>query len=145
MRSSPAPRWTISFADLALLLLGSFIMLHALRPSAPPAVAPAASPLPGTTIELDARDLFEPGEARLSAAGRDRLASLARSAAGRRIVVASRGIEAGGQRLDSFELAAARTAALGRALNVAEPDVSASVERVDGAGAGQRITVRILR
>ncbi|WP_165357571.1 flagellar motor protein MotB [Sphingosinicella sp. CPCC 101087] len=145
MRSSPAPRWTVSFADLALLLLGSFVMLHALRPPAPPATAAAAAPASGATIEFDARELFEPGEARLNPTGRARLALVARSAAGGRVVLDSSGVEPGGQRLDSFELAAARAAALGRALNAAERDVSASVERIDGEGLGQRIRVRILR
>jgi hypothetical protein len=142
MRIAPAPRWTIGFADLALLLLGSFVMLTALRPPAPIATAEAAS---DATIEIGAGDLFEPGEARLTAAGRERLASVARTADGRRVVLASRGVESGGERLDSFELAAARTAAVGRALGVDERDVSAWVERVDGDGRGQRIGVRILR
>jgi hypothetical protein len=142
MRIAPAPRWTIGFADLALLLLGSFVMLTALRPPAPIATAEAAS---DATIEIGASDLFEPGEARLTAAGRERLASVARTADGRRVVLASRGVESGGERLDSFELAAARTAAVGRALGVDERDVSAWVERVDGDGRGQRIGVRILR
>jgi hypothetical protein len=142
MRTASTPRWTIGFADLALLLLGSFVMLNALRPAAPVASASHAFE---PAVELGAGDLFEPGEARLTAAGRERLASVARTADGRRVVLASRGVESGGERLDSFELAAARTAAVGRALGVDERDVSAWVERVDGEGRGQRISVRILR
>ena len=143
MRLVQTPRWTISFADLALLLLGCFVMMNALRPAAPA----AAVDLPAlrSTIELRAEDLFEPGEARLSAAGRSRLAAVARTAGERRIVLASRGVEPGGERLDSFELAAARTAAMGRALDVGEGDVSVSVERVEGESPGQRISVRIRR
>jgi hypothetical protein len=143
MRMAVPPRWTISFADLALLLLGCFVMMNALRPASPPAAAAATGA--AATMELGASDLFEPGEARLTAAGRARLADVARAAEGGRIVLASRGAESGGERLDAFELAAARTAAVGRALGIVTGDVSASVEPGEGEGAGQRISVRILR
>jgi hypothetical protein len=141
MRTAPAPRWTISFADLALLLLGCLVMAHALRPAEAPIAA--AAPASVATVELAAADLFEPGEARLTAAGRVRLDELAGSAAGRRLALASRGTDGGGARLDAFELAAARTAAIARALELGEVDVSASAERAADAGRGQRITIRI--
>ena len=31
MNSAPVPRWAISFADLVLLLLGCFVLLHAME------------------------------------------------------------------------------------------------------------------
>ena len=144
MRAAASPRWTISFADLALLLLGCFVMLNAMKPASPPDAASAPGEA-ATFVELGAAELFETGEARLTAAGRVRLVGVARAAGGGRIVLASRGAEAGGDRLDAFELAAARTAAVGRMLGVAANDVSASVEPGNSDGAGQRIKVRFLR
>lgn len=152
MKLAPPPRWTISLADLALLLLGSMVLLNALQAgSSSRAPAPVQdSSVPSALTEAEVVDfeaglLFEPGEARLTASGRDQLAAMARSAAGGRIVLTSRGTDAGGERLDAFELAAARTASVGRVLGVGAGDVSASVEPADGAPGGQRITVRLLR
>lgn len=119
MSSALAPRWMLSLADLALLLLGFFIILHASgsnlsavtegaraafsgRPPAPPLLdAPAAS-------------LFEPGEARLKEAARARLLALGRQA--KAVTVESAGRDRGANRFDSWELAAARAAAVARTL-----------------------------
>lgn len=104
------PSWTVSFADLALLLLGCFVLINALQ-------APRAAPAQGAAAEgvsLAAGELFEPGEARLTPAGAARLASLAGTGRPR---IVSRGEDGGASRYDGFELAAARAAAVGRALS----------------------------
>jgi hypothetical protein len=140
----------LGLADLALLLLGFFIMLHASdsslsavtegaraafsgRPPAPPLVdAPAAS-------------LFEPGEARLSEAARERLRALGREA--RAVTVESAGRDGAGNRFDSWELAAARAAAVaraGREGGVPENNVRIVMasERPGAAVQGQRLVLR---
>lgn len=104
------PPWAVSFADLALLLLGSFVLLNALQ--APNASGAAAGEAEGTRIAAAA--LFEPGEARLTPAGARALEGLAR---GGRLHIISRGEDPATSRYDGFELAAARAAATGRVLS----------------------------
>jgi hypothetical protein len=81
MSAVPVPRWAVSFADLGLLLLGCFVLLHAMesaRPKAGAADAPRAEATPGRAYA--ASDLFEPGEAVLRPEARIRL--LAEASAG---------------------------------------------------------------
>ena len=66
-------RWALSFADLCLLLLAFFALLHANQATRDKALAGIGSyfgafetPL---QVDLAAVDLFEPGEALLSARG----------------------------------------------------------------------------
>ncbi len=122
MKGRSVPRWTVSFADLALLLLSFFILLHAgsAREVAAAARAAfssqtAAEPL----MEESAALLFEPGEARLRSDAKARLVGIGRAAVGggRTLVVDSRGRDPAARRFDGWELAAARAAALARALN----------------------------
>jgi hypothetical protein len=144
MKLASAPRWAISFADLSLVLIGCFAMQHAMRsPQAPPAKA-TEDTLLRASAEFVAEELFEPGEARLTAAGRSRLAALAATMDGHRIAVASRGMDGGGGRLDAFELAAARTAAVARELGADQRRLSTVVGSDGEAPPGQRISVRIL-
>ena len=141
MKLATTPRWAISFADLALLLLGCFVMFQAMRPVEPPQASAEPSAAAGLA-DLEADGLFEPGEARLTAEGAARLAAVARAAAGRDLFLASRGGAPGGDRMDSFELAAARAAAVGRALGVRAERLSMSVAGGGEGPAGQRISVR---
>ena len=139
MSVAVAPRWAVSFADLGLLLLGCFVMLHALsRSEGVAAAAATAAPL----ASYRAANLFEPGEARLTAAGANRLTEDARRFNGQ-LLLASRGTDAGGARLDRIELAAARTASVARALResgIAEDRLSV---RIEGDGeAGQMLLIR---
>ncbi|WP_114954171.1 flagellar motor protein MotB [Sphingosinicella terrae] len=138
MRLAAAPRWAISFADLALLLLGCFVMLHAMRPptSAPTAAATIDAAL---VADLQADLLFEPGEARLTAAGAARLRALAEGQSGRPLQLASRGGTQSGARLDAFELAAARAAAVARVLGIDGRYVT--VQPRPDAEAGQSISL----
>jgi hypothetical protein len=77
------PRWSISFADLALLLLCFFVLLQAGDRQQVAAGARAAFgdvPIRGPLLDETAARLFEPGEARLTVAARLRILDLARSA-----------------------------------------------------------------
>lgn len=152
MKARSLPRWTVSFADLALLLLAFFILLHAgsaREVAAGARAAFSAEPPAGPLLDEAAAKLFEPGEARLTAAYRARLLGIgkAAAAAGRAVVVDSRGRDRGARRFDGWELAAARAAATARALNeggVAEDEVRIVLpdSRDDKEAEGQRLVVR---
>lgn len=140
-----APRWAVSFADLVLLLLGCFVLLHAMeaqRPRANVAAAPRAIPPAGQILTADS--LFETGEARLTEAGRARLLAMAGALRGGGVTVSGRGVGEAGSRLDRFELAAARTAATARALReggIAEAMIAVRVDNAPSGRAGQTIAV----
>lgn len=138
MKAGAIPRWAVSFADLGLLLIGCFVMLHAIEASRPKAdagpVAPPAFRARGEE-SYHAAELFEAGDARLTAPARARLQAAGRHWIGQPIRVVSYGAAEGSARLDRFELAAARSAAVARALReggVREGDVEI---RVEGAAA----------
>jgi flagellar motor protein MotB len=117
MTSAPVPRWAISFADLVLLLLGCFVLLHSMEAARPKAEAGAAARATGPALHAYRADaLFEPGEAVLRPGARERLQGEGRRFAGRSIALVSRGGGESGGRLDRFELSAARVAAFARAL-----------------------------
>jgi len=144
MSAIPVPRWAVSFADLGLLLLGCFVLLHAMESARPKAAAdaPQAEATPGRAYA--ASDLFQPGEAVLRPEARLRLQAEGARLAARRIEIVSRG---GGEsigRLDRFELGAARAAAFGRALQQGglPANAIAITTSADGAEA-QVITVRV--
>ena len=143
-----APRWAISFADLGLVLLGCFVMLHAIeaaRPRADVAAAAPAAAAPSPLVQgFATAELFEPGEARLTAAGRARLQAVGRHGGGAGFIVVSRGLGERGQRLDRFELAAARAAATARALaegGVPEARLAIRLDETGPQDAGQHLLV----
>ena len=138
-------RWAVSFADLCLLLLGFLLILQAkpepkelatgmraaFAPSRPSATAKAAT-------------LFEPGEAILTEAGQRFAADFARSAGTAPILVSSAGTDGGAARFDGWELAAARAAALARALvatGVPEGRILLQMDR--STGGGQRLGLEV--
>lgn len=143
--NASVPRWAVSFADLVLLLLGCFVLLHAMesqRPKADVASAPRAAAPAGRVLTADS--LFEAGEARLTEAGRARILGIAASLRGGGVTVSGRGVGEAGSRLDRFELAAARTAAVARALReggVAEQLISVRVDNSPSGQPGQTIAV----
>lgn len=144
-RALPVPRWAVSFADLGLVLIGCFVMLHAMETARPKADATAALPVRehATTI-FQARELFEPGEARLLATAVPTLQAEGGRWAGHPIRIVSRGAAEGSVRLDRFELAAARSAAMARALRdggVSEGDIEI---RVEAAEANTRQTIALV-
>lgn len=144
MNPLAAPRWAISFADLGLILLGCFVMLHAM--SGGPAGRSEAPAIPSRPAEeFAAADLFEPGDARLRPEARARLQALGARASGRKLVVTSRGADEASARLDAFELAAARAAAVAREFGqsgVAERDIVVRMESRASEQPGQMIAVR---
>ena len=133
MSALPVPRWAISFADLTMLLLAYFVLLHIGDERVVMAGARAAfAGKPGgggPLFEARAASMFEPGEARLKPEARLRLAAAARkAAAGKgRLVVASAGRGGAGSRFDGWELGAARAAAVARAL----ADAGVKESRID--------------
>lgn len=137
MKAVPVPRWAVSFADLILLLLGCFVLLHAMESARPKAAT--ATPSPVESQSLQAAALFERGEARLTRAGEATLATAARRWAGRDIRILGSGTGEDSGRLDRFELAAARTAAVARALR----DTRVSLEMRDAPSPGGQ-TIEIL-
>lgn len=151
MKARPYPRWVFSLADLMMLLLGFFILLVAGDAADVAAGARAAfssEPAQPALLAQEAGRLFEPGEARLRPAARERIAGIGTAAgqSGRPLVIESRGRDAGARRFDGWELSAARAAAIARALE----DAGVPEERVQvvmpGTGEeearGQHLLVR---
>jgi flagellar motor protein MotB len=123
--ASPAARrnrWVVSFADLLLLLLAFFVLLQASGSRRDAMLARISQQFGGRAMaqgmELRAADLFEPGEALLSAAGRARLATLAHDFAKQSggVEIRSHGSDPSRRRFDQWDLAAARLGAVARAL-----------------------------
>ena len=133
-------RWALSFADLCLLLLGFFVLLQA-RPDSAYLSAGVKAAFAGrapATMEQPANAWFDTGEAVLKPAARARLHTFARGAG--EVTVASRGTEPRAARFDGWELAAARTAAVAREVQlagVAEGRINLGID--PGTGGGQRI------
>lgn len=143
------PRWALSFADLCLLLLGFFVILHARGRDADAVTASVRAAFGGTAPSrahaYSAAKLFEPGEAvfRHGAAGRFEAIGRAARAGGGRVTIETAGIGGGGNRLDAWELAAARAAAVARAVRTGGLDerrIALAMEPAQDAG-GQRIAV----
>lgn len=123
-RSQPrARRWAVSFADLSLLIACT-LMLGWRPGAADPQRAQAA--VEASLLELPTAALFVDGEAMLSDAAVDALAAArAAIASGERVKLSVGAGTAGSARLDAWELAAARTAALARQLGAAQVQLSA--------------------
>lgn len=133
MRTTDQSRWLLSFADLILLLLAFFVLLHAGRVN-PDAVVVSISDAFAPDAHAAAverrvltGDIFMPGEAVLRPAARARFQRLARGWArqGGAVSITSTGRDADTARFDSWELAAARAAALGRAIREAGVEADA--------------------
>lgn len=145
-------RWALSFADLCLLLLGFFVLLHASGKGRGEAVEALSGYFSGraqrATQSFSASRLFEPGEAMLTEEGRTMLGLVAKQVTEKNelIEIVSVGEDPAGRRFDRWELAAARLAAAARALR--EAGVSEERIRVlglrenDGPSKGQRILIR---
>lgn len=140
MRSGAArQRWALSFADLALLLLGFFVLLQA-RPDANHLSAgfrAAFGARASVALQADARAWFEPGEAMLTAQGHRILDDFAGRTGNGALIVSSRGTEANAARFDGWELAAARTAAVARELSkmgIAPEKIAVAIDPATGGG-----------
>jgi flagellar motor protein MotB len=91
-----------------------------------------------------AAEVFQAGEALLTPEARAALRAEGARLAGQPVRILSSGTGEEGGRLDRFELAAARAAAIGRALReggLAERDIAIAVGESGSPGAGQTIAV----
>lgn len=125
---TPAQRATVSFLDLALIMTGVMAMIvsvgdrhpavaEALAHSFAPDSAAARNALSVQRVQLPVNRLFEPQEARLTDRGRAAIAALASKAPAAQFGIAVPVLaDPNGSRLDRWELAAARTAAIMRIL-----------------------------
>ena len=145
MNRLPLPRWAVSFADLVLLLLGCFVLLHAMEAQRPTAAIAASAPRASAPERsFNAADVFQAGEALLTSEAREALRAEGARLARHRVQILSSGTGGEGGRLDRFELAAARTAAIARALReggLAEGDIAIAMGDAGRPGAGQTIAV----
>lgn len=138
-------RWALSFADLCLLLLGFFVLLQA-KPNAnhlSAGLRAAFGTRANAALEENANAWFEPGEAVLTPQAHKILDDFARTAGGGGLIVSSRGTEPKTARFDGWELAAARTAAVARALSkggLAEDKVAVAIDPATGGGQVIQIT-----
>jgi flagellar motor protein MotB len=151
MSAFPVPRWAVSFADLTMLLLAYFVLLHSTDERIVVAAAHAAfagEPAAGPLVDGPADAWFEPGEARLLPQARLRLVAAARKAESEgHVVVESVGRAPAGSRFDGWELGAARAAAVARALadaGVEEGRIEITIPalRPSAQAREQRLTVR---
>ena len=146
MNRLPLPRWAVSFGDLLLLLLGCFVLLHAMEAQRSTAAAPVAA---GAAIatpvrSFNAAEVFQPGEALLTPEARAALHAEGARLAGHAVRIQSNGTGEEGGRLDRFELAAARAAAVGRALReggLGEGQIAITMGEGRAPGAGQTIAI----
>lgn len=157
MKSASTPAWAISFADLCMLLLGFFVVLHAQAAQQSKVVNGIKQAFGGkATPILEAHDirpiqLFEPGEAVLRDRAREEMFLLGQRAlqSGARIRIESIGIDPATRRFDGWELAAARTAAIARAVQaggVSDKAITISIPAMSSADAkGQHIGIEVLR
>lgn len=146
MNRLPLPRWAVSFADMLLLLLGCFVLLHAMEAQRSTAAAPVASGAAATTPvrAFNAAEVFQPGEALLTPEAREALRAEGAHLAGHAVRIQSNGTGEDGGRLDRFELAAARAAAVGRALReggLGEGQIAIAMGDGGAPGAGQTIAI----
>ena len=157
MRTASTSAWAISFADLCMLLLGFFVVLHAQSAQQSKVVAGIKQAFGGKAAPtLEAHDikpvqLFEPGEAVLRERAREEMLLLGQRAlrSGGKIRIESIGIDPGTRRFDGWELAAARTAAIARAVQaggISDKAITISIPAMSSADAtGQHIGIEVLR
>lgn len=115
-------RWATSFADLALLLLGFFVLLQASGSRSSQIISGVgaqfgARPFAGSR-SFAASSLFVPHEAMLTPAGQARIAAVAAGFARSDgiVEIASFGQDGATARFDAWDLAAARLGVVARAL-----------------------------
>ncbi|MBB5686464.1 flagellar motor protein MotB [Sphingobium boeckii] len=151
MKIAAQPRWLLSFADLILLLLAFFVMLHARESDADrivqgigDALGPKTSRAVAGGYAADA--IFETGEAVLKPGAQKDLNALAGQWTSEgRVIVTSIGQSHAGARFDTWELSAARAAAVARHLSLAgiAPDaIDIDMDAAATVAGDQRITVR---
>lgn len=144
-------RWALSFADLALLLLGFFVLLQASNGRQREVVSGVAQQFGAPLSQVDrlvSRGLFQRGEALLTPAGEQAVAAVAaRYRSGQTLIeIRSIGLDSDTNRFDSWDLAAARLGATARALAAhgiaRERIVIRGLDQQSESKAGQQILIR---
>lgn len=158
-RRDISQRWVLSFADLTLLLLAFFVMMQAqmadrlkLAASLRGAFGGEAGGGSGDGTKIRgfaAGQIFEAGEAVLKPGELATLKAIGAEAArtGAKVIVASQGRDGQSARLDAWELSAARTTAVARAIRMggvpdAKIEISIPPMRASEPAKGQRISVQ---
>lgn len=150
---TPAQRTTLSFLDLALIMTGVMAMIASVgdrHPAVAQAISESFQPSEARRarqVQLRLASLFEPQDARLTEQGRQAIAALGGKNRQAEFaidvpVVAASGIS----RLDRWELAAARTAAIMRVLadqGVGDSAMVPDLARPGGAARDGAQAVRI--
>ena len=160
MKRDISQRWVLSFADLALLLLAFFVMMQAQAGDRLKLAAGMRGAFGGSDQGMGgdqsvhgfaAAGMFERDEAILKPQQSKRLRAIGAAAAKakKRVIVASQGRDGQSIRLDSWELAAARTTAVARAIRSGGvPDAMIEIAippmRAGDPAKGQRISVQQL-
>jgi flagellar motor protein MotB len=160
MKREYSQRWVLSFADLSLLLLAFFVMMQAQVSDRLKLAAGMRGAFGGSADGADsarpvrgfaAARIFETGEAILKPAQASRLRTIGAAAATAkaRVIIASQGRDGQSVRLDSWELTAARTTAVARAIRSGGlPDAMIEIAippmRASEPAMGQRISVQQL-
>lgn len=146
-------RWALSFADLSLLLLGFFILLHASNGRQQEVMSGVAQEFGAPVAKserLVAKALFQPGEAMLSDAGKGAVAKIAKQYRGNgsAIEIRSVGLDQATNRFDNWDLAAARLGALARALKAEgitrDRIVIRGLDQLSESRAGQVFVIRAM-
>ncbi len=151
---TPAQRTTLSFLDLALIMTGVMAMIASVG-DRHPAVAEALSDSFGSQqaarsqqVALPLSSLFEPQEARMTAKGMQAIAALGGKNRQAQFVIAVPVLDNKAvSRLDRWELAAARTAAIMRVLadqGVADQAMLPDLARPADGKAGAAGKVRLI-
>lgn len=112
-------RWVFAFADLSLLMIGYFVIMMNASPSLTDATIPLKSAEnEGASISLRSKDLFAEHEAMISDEGKSVIADflVSNKVSNQRIKLSLNGWDPASERLDGWELAAARLAATGRVI-----------------------------
>lgn len=152
-------RWALSFADLCLLLLGFFVLLHATqeqdRKRALASIGAEFGNSGGAAAEaeplrLPADSLFVPREAMLTPKGREVITAFANEAKarGQSFQLSSTGMAERSGRFDAWDLASARLGAVARAL--VQADVPATdiallgAETAEIGSGGHMILIRMV-
>lgn len=159
MKREISQRWVLSFADLTLVLLAFFVLMQAQASDRMKVAAGLRDAFGGkgggsgqTSSGIDgfvAGEMFEPGEAILKPGKVDRLRAIGAAAArtGKRVIVASQGRDGENARLDAWELSAARTTAVARAIRMgglsdAKIEIAIPPMRPGDPAKGQRLSVQ---
>ena len=161
MKREISQRWVLSFADLSLVLLAFFVMMQAQVGDRLKLAAGMRGAFGGDAGQgagdgqsvqgFTAATIFEGNEAILKPEQAARLKAIGATAAWakQRVLVASQGRDGQSARLDSWDLAAARTTAVARAIRMGGvPDAMIEIAippmRASDPAKGQRISVQEL-